>query len=445
MENKVRIFTECRNPVLPPDVCIPDGEAHEFDGRLYVYGSCDQFDTAYCSQEYYVVSTDDMQTWTLHEKALDGRQIPWLDENCKLYPSVDMDVATATPILRQQLHEWGILSSQLPEEEPSANINPAEHIKEAWNLLYAPDCAYRDGKYYLYFCTGNYQEGVAVSDRPEGPFENPVQIPCGGIDPAVFIDDDGRVYYYWGQFRASAVELNPDMCTFDANNVVSRIVTEEEHGFHEGSSMRKHNGIYYYVYPCVFREGRPTCLAYATSDHPLGPFTYRGIIIDNAKCDPQSWNIHGSIQCFQGQWYVFYHRSSKNSQLSRRLCVEPITIHPDGTIDEVKMTSIGAGKPFTLNEQIRGWRACEVEGGAYVDGYDLVMKKGSKAILRYIQTEEPVCSVQIDQQGEGEIQVFLDGVPATQAQPGLHEITLVSDCDTVVHSICLCGTNEKIE
>jgi hypothetical protein len=123
--------------------------------------------------------------------------------------------------------------------------------------------------------------------------------------------------------------------------------------------------------------------------------------------------------------------------------VEPITFNPDGTIDEVKMTSIGAGKPFTLNEQIPGWRACEVEGGAYVDVYDLAMKKGSKAVFRYIQTEAPVCSVQIDQQGEGMVQVLLDDVPAAKAQPGLHTITLISDCDTVVHSICLCGPNER--
>lgn len=60
------------------------------------------------------------------------------------------------------------------------------------------------------------------------------------------------------------------------------------------SSMRKRNGIYYYVYPCVYRDKKLTYLAYATSKSPLGPFTYQGVIIDNAKCDPKSWNIHGS-------------------------------------------------------------------------------------------------------------------------------------------------------
>ena len=78
------------------------------------------------------------------------------------------------------------------------------------------------------------------------------------------------------------------MVFFDDENVVHRIVTGEEHGFHEGSPLRKRNGIYYYVYPCVYRDKKLTCLAYATSKSPLGPFTYQGIIIDNAKCDPKS-------------------------------------------------------------------------------------------------------------------------------------------------------------
>ena len=188
------------------------------------------------------------------------------------------------------------------------------------------------------------------------------------------------------------------------------------------------------VYPCIYRGGKPTCLAYATSDSPLGPFTYRGILVDNAKCDPQSWNIHGSIQEWNGQWYVFYHRSSKNSCFHRRLCVEKIRFNADGTIDEVKMTSQGAGLPFSGGERIEGWRACEVEGGAYIDGTDLVLCDGSAAYIRYVQLKDRN-GVRIESEGNGAVRVFADGVPLERCSQGLHEIKLVCRGDLKIKSI----------
>ena len=424
-----------RNPLLPPEVLVPDGEPHVFGDRLYVYGSWDTQKNDYCSGEYYVVSTDDMLQWTVHPLAFSLKDIPWHGKR-KTYPTVDVDIRDPAPFFRNMLRDMKVPMDWIPRFLRPGKIPLGKHINIREDQLYAPDCAFRDGKYYLYFCTRSYIEGVAVSDQPEGPFRDAVQLPCGGIDPAVFVDEDGKAYYYWGQFRANGVELNSDMLGFSKENVKERIITEEEHGFHEGSSMRKRNGIYYFIYPCVFREGRPSCLAYATSDHPLGPFTYRGIIVDNAKCDPKSWNIHGSIECFRGQWYVFYHRSSKNSGCRRRLCVEPITFNEDGTINEVKMTSIGAGAPFDLGETIEGWRACEVEGGAYIDGTDLIMPAGSRAIFRYIRTERPVNNVIIRQKENAEIKTFLGGTEAKAAAPGLHEILIESSGDTVVHSLC---------
>ena len=75
--------------------------------------------------------------------------------------------------------------------------------------------------------------------------------------------------------------------------------------------MRKIRDTYYYVYADMER-GKPTALGYSTGKSPLGPFTYRGIVIDNDHCDPESWNNHGSIECVNGQWYVFYHRCSRD-------------------------------------------------------------------------------------------------------------------------------------
>lgn len=345
-----------------------------------------------------------------------------------------MGLKDPTPVYREILKGMHIPLGLMPKGIRPQNIDFAAFVPNK-HLLFAPDCCEKNGKYYLYFCMSDYTEGVAVSENPQGPFRDPVRLPCGGIDPAVFVDDDGKVYYYWGQFRANGVRLNDDMISFDESSVVERIVTEEEHGFHEGSSMRKRNGIYYYVYPCIFRKGRPTCLAYATSKSPLGPFTYRGIIIDNAKCDPESWNIHGSIEEFHGQWYVFYHRSSGNCRANRRLCVEKICFNDDGTIDEVRMTSQGAGEPFALGEAIEGWRACEMEGGAYIDGTDLVMKKGSRAVIRYCDFENTPVRMEADFEGEGALTAQANGKPLDRAERGLNEIVLTSSGDLRVHSV----------
>jgi hypothetical protein len=436
-------FENCRNPVLPPSICIADGEAHVFADGLYVFGSWDQYADDYCSEEYRVVSTKDMKNWTIYDKSLDGREIPWLT-NGKKYYVTDMNLRDPAPFFKNMVEE---IQKQLPKEmqvsldtvsegDLPESIDFGQYAKNPY-LLFAPDCICKDGKYYLYFCTSANLEGVAVSDKPEGPFEKPRQLPCAGIDPAVFIDDDGKAYYYWGQFRASGVELNPDMVSFDEEKIVKKLVTEEEHGFHEGSSMRKRDGIYYYVYPCIYRDNKPTCLAYATSGSPLGPFTYRGIIIDNAKCDPQSWNIHGSIECFEGQWYVFYHRSSKNGKTSRRLCVEPIYFNEDGTIDEVKMTSVGAGNPFDMDEAIQGWRACEVDGGAYVSDYDLVMKDESSAVIRYVKIDAPVRGVRVEKDGEGTVEVRIAGKDWWEAENGVAEVELRCTGDAVVHAVTI--------
>ena len=291
--------------------------------------------------------------------------------------------------------------------------------KEKPALLFAPDCLERNGKYYLYFCMPDDSEGVAISDRPEGPFTNPIQLPCGGIDPAIFIDDDGQAYYYWGQLFSHGVKLNEDMISFNRDEIVDDLVTEEEHFFHEGSSMRKIGDTYYYVYADVER-GKPTSLGYSTSKSPMGPFTYRGIIIDNDGCDPASWNNHGSIECVNGQWYVFYHRCSRGVQQHRRLCIEKIEILEDGTIPEVKMTSQGIGEPFAPSEVIKGYQACEMSGSVYigvnedaesVEEYPEVLMNisaGDEVMFRYVKSEQEWKEIEILYSGAGKIQVYMN-------------------------------------
>lgn len=305
------------NPILPVRHFVPDAEARQWaDGRMYIYGSYDfSGDTTYCSYEYHVFSSADLIHWEHHGESFRSMEpnsgVPWAD-----------------------------------------------------SPLYAPDCIYHNGRYYLYFCLANGGEGVAVSDSPSGPFTDasPVAGADGdGIDPAVLVDDDGQVYYYWGQFHLRGAKLRPDLRAIEPESLRDNLLTEADHGFHEGASIRKRGDLYYLVYTDISR-GRATSMAYATSCSPLGPFTKGGIILDNTGCDRETWNNHGSIAEFNGQWYIFYHRSSQASKFSRRACLEPIHFNEDGSIPEVEMTTQGASGPLGVAEPIPAWRACLLSG-----------------------------------------------------------------------------------
>ena len=408
-------YLNTRNPVLPLEVHIPDSEAHVMpDGRLYLYGSFDNREDVYCSTEYHVVSTPDLRHWTVHDTALRGGDIPWFsDPDAPHYPGIDW--THPTPFIQKML-----ANASSSAEDPKRAFEAAAHAEKP-PLLFAPDCLCRDGRYYLFFCMADDSEGVAVSASPAGPFADPVQLPCGGIDPAVFRDDDGKIYFYWGQLFSHGAELSPDMTSFVPGSIRDNLVTEEEHFFHEGSSMRKIGDTYYYVYADMER-GKPTALGYSTGRTPFGPFTYRGIIIDNDGCDPHSWNNHGSIEQIGGQWYVFYHRCSRNSERHRRLCVEKIRILPDGSIPEVKMTSQGAGDPFGPGEEIMGYQACGLAGSCYIGPDDRCGEKltgiadGDEAVFRYVKSDTGFASVTMTACGSGRIEILLNGKKAGETR-----------------------------
>ncbi len=359
-------FYNLRNPLLPAACHMPDCEARVFsDGRLYLYGSWDEAEDHYCSNQYYVASTADLQEWTVHGPSFSTNDVPWL-----------------TDAQRRDTY------------------------------LYAPDAVEWNGRYYLFFCLSDESEGVAVSDCPTGPFKDAVRLPASGIDPAVLLDKDGQVYYYWGQYAAKAARLTSDLRGICEETRVHGIVTERQHAFHEGSSLRKRGDLYYYVFADISR-GKPTCLGYATSTSPLGPFTYRGIIIDNAGCDPKTWNNHGSIEEVFGKWYVFYHRASHNCKTMRRVCVEPITFREDGGIDEVIMTSQGAGPPFGPEEWMPAYTACGLQGKAYIseaNGKECVVNlhSGDCAVFRYLHSERPITEFRLDCEGVELVAIYLD-------------------------------------
>ena len=246
-----------QNPIVPPGVYLADPSARVWqDGRLYVYGSRDESPDYYCSWSQDALSTSDMIHWTLHRNIFasrgEGDEVPYSDKP-----------------------------------------------------LYAPDVQYHQGTYYMYYTVADVRhvEGVAVSDSPTGPFRDGRNIELYGyneIDPAVFIDDDGQAYYLWGQFTAKMAKLKPNMLELDPATVRDSVLTEAEHFFHEGGFLTKRNGVYYFIYAHMGRAGRPTCIAYATSTAPFGPYSYGGVIIDNDHSDPAVWNNHGSIAEYNG-------------------------------------------------------------------------------------------------------------------------------------------------
>lgn len=341
------LILNAQNPIIPPGMYIADPAAHVWnDGRIYVYGSRDECPDYYCSWTHHVLSSSDMIHW-----------------------EVTKDVFTSK--------------------------GPDDQVPYSDKILYAPDCQYKNGTYYLYYClASNFMtEGVATSGEPTGPFINGRAIDLNGInqiDPAVFIDDDGQAYYIWGQFTAKMAKLKPDMIEIDPATIRDSIVTEKEHHFHEGGYMVKRNGIYYFIYAHIGRADRPTCIGYATSRSPMGPFRYGGVIIDNDHCDPAVWNNHGSIVEFNGRWYVFYHRSTHGSNTMRKACVEPIHFNDDGSIEEVEMTSQGAGPPLNALTETDAERACLLFGNVRITDFKADneqlsgIRNDDKAAYKYI-------------------------------------------------------------
>lgn len=321
------LFIKAQNPIPSNGFYIADPTARVWDdGSLYIYGSLDESCDYYCSKKYHVLYTEDLKNWKVVEN---------------------------------------VFTSEGENDGVAYNDN----------LLFAPSSAFRDGHYYLYYCQPDRDnaEGVAISDSPTGPFQNAMPVNTGDfneIDPDVFIDDDGTAYYCWGQFSLKLAKLNPDMISLDSTTIQGNILTEDEHHFHEGAFMCKIRDLYYLVYADISRGDAPTCLGYATSNNPFGPYTYRGVIIDNDNCNPNNWNNHGSIASYDNQYYVFYHRSTHGCNKMRKTCVEPIEILEDGSIPEVEMSSQGASGPLNAKLKIEAEWACLLSGNARIAEFE---------------------------------------------------------------------------
>lgn len=342
--------TQARNPYLPSYEYIPDGEPRIFDGRIYIYGSHDQFNGyVYCLNDYvcYSAPVDELNNWRYEGV---------------IYSKTD-----------DPLNEDGRM------------------------CLYAPDVIRGlDGRYYLYYILDKVSVvSVAVCDIPAGKYEfyGYVHYQDGTLlgekstdepqfDPAILMEN-GKVYLYtgFGGFNDDSrsgmmvTVLNEDMLTIikEPQFVIpsesrAKGTTFEEHPFFEGASIRKINSIYYLVYSSVVMHE----LCYATSSYPTKGFEYRGVVISNNDIGIDSYkpinqpmyyggNNHGGMACINDDWYIFYHRHTNGTNFSRQGMAEPIKILPDGSIPQVEMTSLGMNKkPFLGTGEYPTYIACNL-------------------------------------------------------------------------------------
>ncbi|MCB2377528.1 glycoside hydrolase family 43 protein [Hymenobacter sp. BT635] len=300
---------------LVKDIYTADPSAHVFNGRIYIYPSHDietgmpENDNGdhFAMRDYHILSMDSIGgKVTDHGVALDLKDIPW-----------------------------------------------------AGRQLWAPDAAYKDGTYYLYFPVKDKQDifriGVATSKSPTGPFKAEAKPMEGSlsIDPAVFTDTDGKTYMYmggiWGgqlqrwrtgkydgskpkEQEPAATEpsvgprvarLGADMKQFAEPVREVKIVDKDgkvllsgdnNRRFFEGAWMHKYNGKYYFTYS----TGDTHFLAYATGTSPYGPFTYQGTFMNPV----QGWTTHHSIVEVKGKWYIFYH----DTQLSNKTWLRNVKV-----------------------------------------------------------------------------------------------------------------------
>ncbi|XXX81539.1 glycoside hydrolase family 43 protein [Sorangium sp. So ce134] len=311
---------------LVDDPFTADPSAHVFDGKLYFYPSHDidsgipedNDGSHFDMKDYHVYSFDDTTcAITDHGVALALSGVPW-----------------------------------------------------AQKQLWAPDAAYKNGTYYLVFPakdkSGIFRIGIATSSSPTGPFTAEPQPIAGSfsIDPALFIDDDGSAYLYFGGLMGGQLErwrtgeynaggrgpgnnepalgprvakLSADLKSIDGS--VSEIRINDANGsaltagdtnrrFFEAAWLHKRNGVYYLSYS----TGDTHYIVYATSDNPTGPFTYRGRVLS----PPSGWTTHHSIVEFKGDWFLFYHENANSGKTHlRSVELADLTYAEDGSIPTI--------------------------------------------------------------------------------------------------------------
>lgn len=237
-------------------------------------------------------------------------------------------------------------------------LSPMNWPDSHW--IWAPDVMQNsaDGKYYYLYCQP-CQLHLGVGETPRGPWKNvlgeseAVLVPDRFVTNAItldgqtFQDDDGKVYMYWGTwgiykgFGCGSGELNPDMKSFSQTRLIPNT---EATDFFEAPFVLKRNGVYYFMYSCGHCEDDSYQVRYATSDKPLGPYTYRGVVLKTNADGTVHGPGHHSILKEGEDYYIVYHRHDNphsNRGFHRQVCIDKLVFESDGSIREVVPTHEG--------------------------------------------------------------------------------------------------------
>ena len=333
--------THFDNPVIKYDTKDPTNEVGEIiytadpaamvvDDRVYLYTTHDeQYEGGndYRMYDYRLWTSDDMTTWKNKGAVLRYSDFDWARGDQK----------TGNAYAHHVIHRKD------------------ESGKSQYYFYATVEGGQTDGAF-------GFSIGVGVSDSPQGPFDDPRGMPMilledtaqykdhtwRNIDPAVFIDDDGRAYLYWGNQQLYWVELESDLIHLkgerytvgddgemqnrDMSNVQIHTV-DSLPNFEEAPYVSKHNGMYYLVYAAGF----PESLAYATSDAATGPWEYQGVIMDPL---PGTTTIHPAMFDFKGNTYLAYHSAGLpgGGSYRRSVCIDRVYFNADGTIKTIVRT-----------------------------------------------------------------------------------------------------------
>ena len=293
-----------------------------------------------------------------------------------IYPSHDWDSGAAFDddgghFEMKDYHVLSLDDVENGEVTDHGVILALEDIPWAGRQLWDNDVVEKDGKYYLIFSAKDKNDvfhlGVAVADRPEGPFKaqpDPIR-GSYSIDPCVFKDDDGSVYTYFGGLWGGQLQRYKDNKAMgkeylpegDENALPSRVAkmtddmlqfaeeprpvliiddngkplrADDPQRFFEASWMHKVNGKYYFSYS----TGDSHLLCYAVGDNPYGPFTYKGVILEPVV----GWTTHHSIVEYKGKWYLFHHDCVPSNGVTwlRSVKVMELDMDSDGNIKTMR-------------------------------------------------------------------------------------------------------------